>query len=319
MGDLKHGDTSGIRREREKLGAGRWGGSLLLMVIAGIPLLVGTHFRFFPDATEPKVITAFASLDGIPILFDPISQEPQARYCGDVKGAIELVGKDVEFSPTTGEPCWPLTPAVVKALRDAEARRLEAEAEHQRIAEAEAARLHTERQEQAAREAAQRAEAKFRDRYVNSSALGQLHSGHITITVSNPRLERAIASSLRNRGLSASTNIVTDQVFEGDILHRLAGGDSSLLARLQLSGRDGRLLLGEFKRGTLRETGVGNTVSIRGSLSVSLVSLSGSAVSTLPTLRESGAGFDEDQALNALEERLVVALINRPEVAALLH
>lgn len=324
MPKLRFSDTTGIRREREKLGAGRWAGSILLLVVAGVPVMVGAHFRAFPDATKPDVIATYASLDDVPELFDPVTQDPLVRYCGDPEGELEFVGRDVEYSPTSGERCWPLTPAILRVVRNAEARRRgdeEAarrgeEAEEARRA-AEEARLEQEKRQQAEREQAARAEEAFRERYVNSSGLGQLAAGHIAVAISDAGLERAIAQALRERGVSASTNVFTDQVFDGSVFSRLAAGDRSLLNRLHLGNGRATLLLGELEREPVARTGIGNSVNVRGHLVIHVVPLTGGAPVSLPTVSEVGAGFNEEQARSALYERLAEALLEEPAIRRL--
>lgn len=317
MASLGFGDSTGLRREREKLGAGRWGGSVLLLIVAGIPLMVGAHFKFFPDATKPKVIATYASLDDVPELFHPVTQEPQVRYCGDPEAEIEFVGKDVEFSPTTGERCWPLTPAVVRMLRETESERLEAAEAARQAREVEETRREAERERQAEREEAARAERAFREQYVNSSALGQLQSGHVTVAVSNNGLERTVAQALRERGVAVSTNVFTDQVFDGTVLSQLAAGNRATLNRLRLGSGRATLLLGELDLESATRTGVGNTMNVRGHLTVHLVPLSGGPPQSLPTLSEAGAGFNETQAREALYQRLVEALLEQRAIAQL--
>jgi hypothetical protein len=322
---LDFSDTTGIRREREKLGAGRWAGSLLLLFVAGVPVMLAAHFKTFPDATKPKVIATYASLDEVPGgLFDPETNEPLVRYCGDPEGEVEFVGKDVEYSPTTGERCWPLTAVILRLVRGAEARRLgEGEAlrraretdEAQRAAEE--ARLAERRRQEAEREEALRAESVFRDRYVNSSALGQLRSGHVALAVSDSGLERTLAQALRGRGVSVSTNVFTDEIFGGGVFSSLAAGDRSLLSRLGLGNGHATLLLGEIEKGPATRTGVGNAVNVRGHLAIHMVPLSGGAPVSLPTVSETGAGFNEEQARSKLYERLTEALLEEPVIGRL--
>jgi len=310
-------DTTGIRRERERLGASRWGGSLLVLLVAGIPLMAGVHFGVFPDATKPKVIATYSSLDEIPELFDPITQEPLVRYCGDPESEIVFVGKDVEFSPTTGERCWPLTPAVVKMLRGSEVRaQQEAEAEEtRRRSEAEAAAR--EREAEVAREAARRAEEAFKTRYVNGSAVAGLGSNHVAVAISDDGLSRTIAEALRRQGVSVSTNLFTRDLFSGDIFSRLAAGDRSLLSRLGLGSSQATILLGTFEREPIARVGVGNSVNMRGHLTVHVVPLSGGQPVSLPTLSDAGAGFNEEQARQVLYRRLSEALLEEGAIRGL--
>jgi len=178
-------------------------------------------------------------------------------------------------------------------------------------------RLDTERRRQAEREEAARAERAFRDRYVNGSALGQLDGGHVTVAVSDDSLERSIAQALRERGVAVSTNLLSDQVFDGSVLPRLAAGDRALLDRLALGNGRATLLLGEIDYEPSAPTGFGNTVNLRGHLSVHIVPLSGGVPISLPTLSEVGAGFSEEQARSVLVGRLVEALLEERVIAKL--
>lgn len=322
---LDFSDTTGIRREREGLGAGRWSGSLLVLFVVGIPVMVAAHFKFFPDAAKPKVIATYASLDEVPGgLFDPETNEPLVRYCGDPEGEVEFVGKDVEYSPTTGEPCYPLTSVILRMVRGAEARRLEEaealrraqESEEARKAEEEA-RLAERRQQEAEQQKALRAERAFRDRYVNSSALGQLQAGHVALAVSDSGFERALAQALRNQGVSVSTNVFTDEIFDGSVFSSLAAADHSLLSRLGIGDSRATLLLGEIEQGPLKRTGIGNSVNVRGHLAIHVVPLSGGTPVSLPTVSETGAGYNEEQARSKLYERLAEALLEEPEIGRL--
>jgi len=318
MAGLRFSDTTGIRREREKLGAGRWGGPLLLLIVAGVPLMFGAHFKLFPDATKPKVIVTYASLDDVPRFFDEETQDALVRYCGDPEGEVEFVGKDVEFSPTTGERCWPLTPVVLRMLRATEARERGEQAAEISRKQMEAEEAERERQLQAAAETARQAEQAFRVRYVNSSAVSQLGSGHVAITISDDGLARAIAQALRERGVSVSTNLLTNRVFDESVFSRLIAGDRTLLSRLQLGANQATLLLGRLKREPVASVGVGNSVNMRGHLTVHLVPLSGGAPVSLPTFSEAGAGFNEEQARAALFKRLAEALLEQRAVTELL-
>lgn len=322
---LTFSDTTGIRREREKLGAGRWAGSLLLLFVAGVPVMLAAHFKTFPDATKPKVIASYASLDEVPGgLFDPETNEPLVRYCGDPEGEVEFVGKDVEYSPTTGERCYPLTAVILRMVRGTEARRLGKEEALRRAQEAdeaqraaEEAHLAEARRQEAEHEEALRAERAFRARYVNSSALGQLRTGHVALAVSDSGLERTLAQALRNRGISVSTNVFTDEIFDGGVFSSLTAGDRSLLSRLGLGNGRATLLLGEIERGPVTQTGVGGSVNVRGHLAVHLVPLSGGTPVSLPIVTETGAGFDEEQARSKLYERLTEALLEEPVIGRL--
>lgn len=310
-------DTTGIRRERERLGAGRWSGALIILILAGVPLMLGAHFKYFPDSTREKITEVYSSLDDIPELFDPITQEAQVRYCGDPEGTVEFVGKDVEWSPTTGERCWPLTPAVLKLIRDTEQEKQEARAveEARKLAELEEARRLKE--EEAAQTAARRAEEDFRNRYLRTSALAQLNDQHVAVAISDDGLERVVADALRQAGAVSSTNLFTDEVFDPSIFSTLSAGDERLLHRLGLKDRDGVLLLGRLLREPLSRTGVGNAANMRGQLSVYLVPLSGGSPVALPTLSEAGAGFNEEQARSKLYEHLTEALFEETAVRRL--
>lgn len=326
MAALDFSDTTGIRRERERLGAGRWAEPLLLLFVFGVPGMLATHFWFYPDAAKPKAIATYASLDEVPggLLFDPETNDPLVRYCGDPEGEVEFVGKDVEYSPTTGERCYPLTAVILRMVQGVEARRLEEEdalrrereAEEERRAEEEA-RLAERRRQEAERQEALRAERAFRDRYVNSSALGQLQTGHVALAISDSGLERTLAQALRNRGVPVNTNVFTDEIFQGGIVSRLAAGDRSLLSRLGLGNRQATLLLGEIEQGSATPTGVGNSVNVRGHLAIHVVPLSGGTPVSLPGVSETGAGFNEEQARSKLSERLTEALLEEPEIGRL--
>lgn len=325
MSALEFSDTTGIRREREKLGAGRWVGSLLLLFVAGVPVMLGAHFKVFPDATEPEVIATYASLDEVPGgFFDPKTRDPLVRYCGDPEGEVEFVGRDVEYSPTTGERCYPLTAVILRMVRGAEVRRLSEEEVLRRGREAdeaqraaEEARLVEMRRQETERQEALRTERVFRDRYVNSSAVSQLRSGHIALAISDSGLERILAQALRERGVSVSTNVFTDEIFDGGVISLLTAGDRSLLRRLGLGNGHATLLLGEVERGAVTRTGVGNSVNVRGHLAIHMVPLSGGTPVSLPTMSETGAGFNEEQARSKLYERLTEALLEEPAIGRL--
>lgn len=317
-------DKEGLRRERERLGAGPLGVALLLLLVGGIPLMYGVHASLFPRSTAAKQLGTYASLEEVPVLFDPVTEESMVRYCGDPEGEVEFVGRDVAFSPVTGEPCRPLTRAVLRTFREAESRRSE-KAEAARMAKeteearrvAEEVRLDAERQRERQREQALRSEQAFRDRYVNRSAVGQLAGGHVTVAVSDTGLERSIAQALRDRGISASTNVLTDHVFESEVFSKLVAGDRGLFDRLQLGDGRATLLLGEVDLEPAARTGVGNTVHAKGRLTIHLVPLPGGPPVSLPTVSAVGAGFTEEQARMALNERLLEVLLARSEIGQL--
>lgn len=308
MLDLR--DPTGIRREREKLGGGRWSGALLLLIFAGVPLMLGAHVNWFPDSTRERVFASYSSLDEVPVLFDPVTQEAHVRYCGDPEGEVEFVGRDVEWSPTTGERCWPLTPAVVKMIRQAEANEREAAASA--VAEREAAAQEARRRanEEEQREAARREAAAFKERYIRGTA--SLGAGQVAVAVSDDGLERVLASALRNLGTDTTTSLFTDNIFGGSVFSGLTSADRQLLSRLGLEGARGTLLLATLRSEPLAKAGVGNAVNMRGHLTVHLVPLSGGAPVSLPTVSEVGAGFNEEQARQALYKRLAEALLEEP-------
>lgn len=307
--------------------------ALLLVALPGILLTEATWFSpkrkaRAQEATARESATAFASISEVPQLFDPSTGEALVLYAGDPEGAIELFNRGVEFHPRTGERLRPLTAEVVARIRRADESRLR-EQEHQRAAEAQVRaeqtrqRLEAEASTQAERSAEERhrREKAFRDRYVTPGAVERLrgHSPVVLLAVHNDEsLERHISAALRSGGLTVDTQVLRDSVFSSDLFPHLAAGDRKLLSRLGLSELAGFLLLARNERTEFAATSLEGVGNIRGSLTVTIVPLSEGLATTLAPFSEVGAGFQEVQAREALDKRLVQALLEQPDLRQLL-
>jgi len=293
----------------------------ILAAIVGIAPALKRLVSIEPErAVERRVdppAEAYPSLEDIPTLFDPLTGAPLARYCGSPEGGIELVGATVEFSPTTGERCKPLTREIVARIRGAKA---EDAAEAERRANADAERRARAERERAVEEEARR-ERAFRERFVNVGALSQVNASQdpTFLVFSDPAgsLTSRVAAALRERGITVAPKVLRPSVFEPDVVDRFLGGDQRLFSRLGLTS--GHLLLGREEYSAPNQTSVRGVVNVQGHLTVSVVPLSGGVPTTLPTLHEVGAGIDESRAREAAEKRLVEALLAQPDIGPLLR
>ncbi len=303
--------TEILEREREVLGVGRWSVALLLLALVGIPIVLGVHMTWFAGSAEAQLPTvslkqSYHSLDDAPALFDPITGAALVRYCGDPAGDVELYSGDVLVSPRTGKACEPITQAIVEAIRDAEAGR---------VADTDAAiaaKAQAERQRRQAAEAAsaRHAEAAFRDRYVRSAALATSPSSVVLLKVDGA-VESRLAQKLRGHGYNVNASALTTAVFENAMFSELSAGNANTLRRLGLTSVSGTMVLGRTRFDQAKETGVGNTVNVKGYATVHIISLPSGQAITMPQVTETGAGFDETQARTAAETRLVEALVEQ--------
>ena len=287
-------------------------------VLVAVPLILVVHWTLSPPPTEPpeppRVPQRLGSLQGVALFAQ--DGTPLVYYCGDVSGDVEFYDAPLEVSLHRGTPCLPLTKEALDSYRAAEEKRVrEGALARERDAEAEAKAI-AERQ---AREAAG-AEQAFRERYVRSAVLARAPSTATLLAVSSSTagtLKSRIASALRERGMLVDTSVLTNSVFEEGIYDSFAAGDPRLMQRLRLAGHRGPLLLVLQEYGEFKRAGVGNLINTKGFLTATIV-FSGGGTETLPTLQETGAGFDEAAAQAATEERLVEALLEHPSIQHLL-
>ena len=287
-------------------------------VLVAVPLILVVHWTLSPPPTEPpeppRVPQRLGSLEEV-VLFAQ-DGTPLVYYCGDVSDDVEFYDAPLEVSLHSGTPCLPLTKDALDSYQAAKERRAQEGARaRERDAEAEAEAI-AERQ---AREAAA-AEQAFRERYVRSAVLAQAPSTATLLAVSSSTagtLKSRIASALQERGGVVDTNVLTNSVFEEGIYDSLAAGDPRLLQRLHLSGHLGPLLLVLQEYGEFKRANVGNLINTKGYLTATIVSPNGLS-ETIPTLEETGAGFDQSSAQAATEERLVEALLEHPSIQRLL-